>query len=719
MRKDIVIEVASDYYGLEKWEALDTYKDQRMTLQFISNLLTGIDTITSSSTLSVKLPRTARNDRLFDFATRPQYESSRSHRKLKCRVTINGIDMMKVAYCYLLDSESDTYEVAIVFGLLQNYSQWIDQGKTLQDLADHNESVLWNWRAAFYDIYVPAGSPHDVQEYPPIWWGDDDCIDTYTPQNGIGKLMYYGIYTPGFDRDDTTVGYANVHPFVTVREIYERIKSENNLNFVMPTSILRDMENLAIVLTKISGNSSQGTPNADYNTGTAGSHPSTMRPSGTPAVLGFGWNVICSTVGDCWNNGTPLMKGKVLYKGEGNIRLNVALMLLDESSFPYNGGTATAGHILRDAGHPEYFDLIVKKPWSNEPTRLTPTITVGNSQTFITWNGTIDIYCAGSAQGEVVAEVYIDNNGLMCSYLEGSFNDYWMGGRSNWDALFTWQMCSMGVTYYTGKMIYPHPQYRCFKNLPDISQFDFIKFICQLYCLFPVATIGGGDQIEFIRIDEIEESKPKAKDWSSKLLEYSRDTPKKISFRIGDYSKKNAVQWTEDDSDYVLEGTRKDYLYIDDNTLDKERDLVTFPFAASEGDFINQWRMDWNDDPGNRYSAEFTEVKPRIMRVTEWYDQINKKVTRLGFSNLSAPSIISNYYATYKGIISKPRIITEHIRLNELDIRDFDFRTPVYLGKYGRFYAVKQIQWTVGDDYAEVELLQLGTVNSGGGVVIK
>jgi hypothetical protein len=31
----------------------------------------------------------------------------------------------------------------------------------------------------------------------------------------------------------------------------------------------------------------------------------------------------------------------------------------------------------------------------------------------------------------------------------------------------------------------------------------------------------------------------------------------------------------------------------------------------------------------------------------------------------------------------------------------------VYLRKYGRFYAIKQIQWTTGDNYAEVELLQL------------
>jgi hypothetical protein len=99
------------------------------------------------------------------------------------------------------------------------------------------------------------------------------------------------------------------------------------------------------------------------------------------------------------------------------------------------------------------------------------------------------------------------------------------------------------------------------------------------------------------------------------------------------------------------------------------------------------------------------------MRVTEWYDPEHKKVTRLGFVNLSVPYIISTYYATYQAAIMQQRIITEHIRLNELEMRDVDFTHPVYLSKYGRYFAIKQIQWTVGDDYAEVELLLLGAAN--------
>lgn len=715
-QKDIVIEVVvphewQDYY--EKWERVDTYTDQKMTLQYISNLLTGVDTITSSSTLSVKLPRTVHNESIFDLATRPQYPSSMTHRKMKCRVYINGIDMMKEAYFYLLDSDSDNYQVCIVFGLLTNYGSWIDAGKTLKELADQGQSIEWDWRAAFYDIYVPAGSTHDVSQYPPIWYGDDANINTYTPQNGLGRLMHYGIYTPGFERNDNLVNYANVHPFVTMREIWERIISENNLNFVLPNSVLIDMENLAVVLTSVKGNAAQGNPNVDNSAATT--RPQTIRLS---SALSFGWNIICSTVGECWQNGNPYnVKGKVFAKGDANsVELHVNMLLADNSSFYWHGSTHKGSYILNEEGHLDYLDLCVYLYATQQTVRLTPTYTALG----LLWQGTINIPCFSIFgivhEGDAIADVWIDNDGRICNYLQGSFNNYWMVNRPGWDALFSWSACALSVVYYTGSRIYPHPRFRCFPNLPDMKQLDFVKMVCQLYCLFPVVNSGDDEQIDFVFFDTLQEAVFKAVDWSDKLLEYNRDVPKKISFRAGDYARKNIIQYTEDENDYVSDDIRTGSLGVDDQTLDHEKDLITYPLAASDGDNIEQYNIktetnNETDPPTVTYEAEFIECVHRLMRVIEWYNYANKKVTRLSFTNLSVPYIISTYYASYQAAILKPRIITEHIRLNELEMRDIDFRIPVYLSKYGRYFAVKQIQWTVGDEYAEVELLLLGAIN--------
>lgn len=707
MRKDIVIEVLTQEIDETRfWETLDTFKDQEMTFQFISNILTGIDSITSSSTLSVKIPRTVKNERVMDFATRPQYESTMTHRKIECHISVNGIDMTgDKAYCYLLDSESDSYDICIVFGLLQNYSEWIDAKKSIKDLEDSLQSIPWNWRAAFYDIAVPVGSPHDTDQYPPIWYGDDPNINTYTPQNGIGKLMHYGIYTPGFNRTDTLVDYANVHPFVTVREIFERIKSENGLNFVFPTNILRDMENLAIVLTDVGGNNAQGSPSTDNNTATMGDSPDTVRLSSS---LSFGWNIICSTTGDCYRNGSNSVKGKILKQGDANaVDLNIMIILNDGSSFQYNGVNRSAGFILNAVNHMEYLNLCVYIYATRQTVTLTPTFVNDH----IIWQGTVHIPCLDAEKGDAVADIWIDNDARICRYLDGAFERYWMTGRSNWDGLFEWLSCSIGVVFYTGSLIYPHPSYRCFQNLPDINQLDFIKFICQIYCLFPVVTSFNSEQVEFVPFGIIEENIPKAYDWSDKLLEKSKDVPERMAYRYEEMARKNIIEYKADDKDPVYDDIRKGYIEVDDETLDNERNMVTFPLAAVENDTINQYIITReesdNDPPVITYKADFIRCEHRLMRVTEWIDPIHKKVTRLGFVNLTVPYIISTYYAEYQTSVRNPKLITEHIRLNELEMRDVDFKTPVYLRKYGRYYAIRQIQWTVGDDYAEVELIQL------------
>ena len=86
-----------------------------------------------------------------------------------------------------------------------------------------------------------------------------------------------------------------------------------------------------------------------------------------------------------------------------------------------------------------------------------------------------------------------------------------------------------------------------------------------LYCLFPIANAFGDERVNFVRFD-FNDAKLKAYDWSDKLLEYARDVPKRISFRLGDYAKRNAIAYKEDDQDPVLDNTRLAYLEIDDDT---------------------------------------------------------------------------------------------------------------------------------------------------------
>lgn len=697
---ELRVQVQRPNDSVPQWYPLDIGSGNTLTLDYVSNLLSDVSKITSSRSFTVKLPRTRRNDTAFDLAVVPQHGSVIPYRYLPCRVYVDGIDVSGEAYMYLVSADAATYNAVIVFGLMREYKAWIDAGKTLKDLEDSGESILWNWRAAY--IFTPSpGSPHDIIGNPPVWFGDDANVPTYTPANGLGKLMYFGIYDPGFERNDITVSYANVHPFVTVRELWERIVRENSLDFVLPQSVKLDMENLAIVLTSINGNAAQGTQNIDNNTSTT--RPQTIRLS---LALRYGWNIICDTIGDCYQNGNPYgVKGKILAKGDGNaLDLQINMLLDDSSSFSYNGSNRSAGYILNDVGHMEYLDLCVYLYATQQTVKLTPTYTpIG-----IHWQGTIHVpsfSIFGSVhEGDAIADIWIDNDGRICNYCSGAFNNYWMGNRSGWDALFKWAVCSVGVVYYTGSQIYPHPRFRCFPNLPDIKQLDFVKMVCHLYGLFPCQRTGV---VEFIPIDELELNKPKAYDWSRYLLEDDPDAPHHTDWHMTDLARRNRVSYKEDDKDLVIDEA---FLTVEDDTLDREKDLFTIPLAASDGDYIDQYDLTPLYDDSTTpptimdYEVEFTECVHRLMRVVQWYPY---KLTVLAFQGLSAEQIIAERYASYQAYVNQPRIVTERLRVPLADLRTLDYSRPVFLDKYGRHFAIIDIKWTVTQDTCEAKLLML------------
>ena len=699
-KKDIVIEVmtpSKQYEYVENWERLDTYQDQKMTLQYISNLLTGVESITSSSTLSVKLPRTVRNERIFDLATRPQYNSTMTHRKIECRVYINGIDMMKDAYCYILDCESDNYEVAIVFGLLQHYGQWLTNSPGLRDLRDREEYILWNGKCA-----VDCGS---------IWWSNyPSCYNSYGGNNLASQ--FYALYNCGLERNATTLNHFNLHPCVTLREIYERIIEENNLNFVMPASVLRDMENLAIV--QVERNQPEvGQEHTEALSASSYDDIIQMRYGRIQSILGGLVGCINIANSDYYTHDNRL--GYVLYKGEGYIRLEWDFYLR-----PYTGTNRVFGEIL-NALHETYGNLSYVRLAIYDFTtgQMLPTYAptsysyIGGTVSNVRFSGSHTFTNTGNiAEGSAIAEIGIWLDPQMMRipgqipyigyYFQTNNNDIF--NYSGYTQLQTLTNNNYyQYTYVEGTTPYPN-NFLLIPNLPDISQLDFIKAICQMYCLFPVVNRGNAEQIDFVPFDIIQENTLKPYDWSDKLIEYARDVPKRISFRAGDYARRNIIQYKDDDAEkypYHSEAV----LGIDDDTLDKEKTLIEFPWAATKVDRITQYQIKLSEDD-QRPEYEFIQCEYRLMRIVEWQRQSDCANVAL-FQDLDAEYILATYYSTYQGTIRKPRIITEHIRLNELEMRDIDFTRPVYLRKYGRFYAIKQIQWTVGDDYAECELLQL------------
>ena len=260
---------------------------------------------------------------------------------------------------------------------------------------------------------------------------------------------------------------------------------------------------------------------------------------------------------------------------------------------------------------------------------------------------------------------------------------------------------------YQDSVNYPN-KFLLIPNLPDVLQLDFVKAICGMYCLFPVVHNAEDEIIHFVKFDTLEDNVIKSYDWSNKHLETDRHAPKHADFDIGIFAKRNRIAYKKDDKEDV---TCESIIEVNDDTLEKEKDVVVFPWAASNGNTIEQYKIVTDntstDPPTVTRKVEFTECEYRLMRVQEWYNYALKKVTRLSFYNLSTEYLISQYYTTYIGTSTESKQLKENIMLNELDLKTMDFTRPVYLRKYGRFFAVKSIRWDTNNPYSEVELIQL------------
>lgn len=231
-------------------------------------------------------------------------------------------------------------------------------------------------------------------------------------------------------------------------------------------------------------------------------------------------------------------------------------------------------------------------------------------------------------------------------------------------------------------------------NLPDIKVIDFIKQICWLFGLFAIKSNEG--EIKFISVDSIIQRKIYSKDWSDKLI-VSGVNAKETSYKFGDYAQKNYLRYKENENSKIQDG----YIEINDKTLDLEKDLIEMPYqkGGDKGDMSSVPYFKLSSDGQN---VELISCGDRIMKISvvEY-----GKDPRLSFKDLSSDNIIRNYYSSYIELVNDQFVIKDNFRLTEIDLKNLDFTTPVYIRQYGAFFAIISIK-TQGE-ISEVELLKL------------
>lgn len=652
MRREVVIYID----GVKA----DTYKDLAVTLDFNSSILADVLSIKCSGSKTIRLPKTQTNDRIFDLPHLPSYESSKAHVKMPCSVYVGGITIIDKGLCYLLASDGDHYEVAVTFGVMHSFEQWLKDKPKLTDLTKggRGDSVPWNKTSGV------------------TTWGN--------------SAIFYAKYNC-IKEGDNSMYHINIHPSVTLAELWRRITQENNLDITFDGSYLDDMARKAILLTKNN--------NTSLQTITQGvslySQVSYVEQTNISRRL-------LLNVTDCFDVGGSsfVQKGyKQVVINLPEIYLSIIDTLVDSSSSYYQ---QSALDFFKSTSN---CYLVFEYP-NGDKNKFPPTSVSSKAFKWSAKTLTFDKYEGEEYEGQPLVKVYVEVNKW------GSVpTDVWENPNSgkdtkSWaypmvDAFKFRQSGSVAestkftIDYKNNSNDYPLAAFNLVENLPDITQMDFINFICKFYGLFPMQKGDGVVLMPFSRLfDNIEGGN--VYDWSEVLTEQYTDCPDNIAQTIDGYAQRNSIGYKEDKNDNAVSVS---YLVVEDETLENDKKFIEFPFAATNGAKVPQYTINADE------SVEKNECEYRLMTISKAAGEQNN--TASFTEDLKAVVIKNKHYASLQDVIRKPMQIDEMIDLSLIDLQALDYSKPVYLAKYGRYFAIISVQWQSDSRLSKVKLLRI------------
>ena len=244
-------------------------------------------------------------------------------------------------------------------------------------------------------------------------------------------------------------------------------------------------------------------------------------------------------------------------------------------------------------------------------------------------------------------------------------------------------------------------------NLPDIKVADFIKFLSAITGTWPLQK-ADGDTITFVPVATLWSNIPNAVDWTRKVIPaHGNDKPKELDYKMDGWAQQNWYRWADDDT---VIGDYDGHIDIDDKTLDKSRDIFVFPFAATDGRNIPTYTrpIAAGTFGGSNVMSEATteepdynECKPRIAAVRA---DANGKAEL--FFDINMQTILAEKYSHMTSAMQDVRIIKDDVRLSNIEILNFDERTPVYLAQHASYFAVLEIK-AAANGSAEVTMLKI------------
>jgi hypothetical protein len=270
-------------------------------------------------------------------------------------------------------------------------------------------------------------------------------------------------------------------------------------------------------------------------------------------------------------------------------------------------------------------------------------------------------------------------------------------------------------------------------NLPDMTQVDFIKMICNMFALIP--EVSAKDMtVKFWNYSELYDNIALARDWSAYLSEREDET----EFKFGDYAQYNYLKYKE--SDDVLKDNGTGIMIVDDETLTLQKDALELSISTCDEvtiaftDPVATSRIafnDWYDDAG-LYKANDT-IDPRIVYVKEatgkeliLWDEIDDvgvpDISHIGYPTgnhvhipdpLMATSIdidfstLVYHYGSLSRMLTKTNLRRCKFNLPVYEVAGLKHYIPIYLSQYQAYFYVNKINNYVPGKLCIIDLIKL------------
>jgi hypothetical protein len=248
--------------------------------------------------------------------------------------------------------------------------------------------------------------------------------------------------------------------------------------------------------------------------------------------------------------------------------------------------------------------------------------------------------------------------------------------------------------------VQPTQMYPVQGNLPNIKVVDLIKFLCAVTGSFPIQ--ASTDAVLSIRQIDSVFNWSRAEDWTGRLLSStSRPVAEEADYTPNGWAQHNWWRWKEDET---VVGNYDGGIDVEDETVDESRDVMTFPFAATDGNNIPMYTSSYEYDTDTQTwhtEVKWNKVEPRVLHMEEDADG-----NATAIFDYDVSQILAKYYYNMQATMLKPVVITETVRMSDLQFSALDETKPIFLAQHSAYFALLSCE-LYQNGTAKVELLKL------------